>query len=119
MKDKLHALDAIKTKSQTQVARDLGIPESTLRGWKSQEEKLRASLCKVEEEAGLKAKRLKTAKDVSLDDSLYEWFVQARSEGLPISGPILKAQAGKFDKQINGETSQFKVCNGRLDRHVL
>ena len=116
MKDKLHALDAIKTKSQTQVARDLGISESTLRGWKSQEEKLCASLCKVEEEAGLKAKRLKTAKDVSLDDSLDEWFVQARSEGLPISGPILKAQAEKFDKQINGETSQFKAINGWLDQ---
>uniref|UniRef100_UPI00358F3C65 tigger transposable element derived 5-like n=1 Tax=Myxine glutinosa TaxID=7769 RepID=UPI00358F3C65 len=116
VKDKLHALDAIKTKSQTQVARDPGIPESTLRGWKSQEEKLRVSLCKVEEEAGLKAKHLKTAKDGSLDDSLYEWFVQARSEGLPISGPILKAQAEKFDKQINGETSQFKASNGWLDR---
>uniref|UniRef100_UPI00358F13F2 tigger transposable element derived 5-like n=1 Tax=Myxine glutinosa TaxID=7769 RepID=UPI00358F13F2 len=116
VKDKLHALDAIKTKSQTQVARDLGISESTLCGWKSQEEKLLASLCKVEEEAGLKAKRLNTAKDVSHDDSLYEWFVQARSEGLPISGPILKAQAEKFDKQINGEISQFKASNGWLDR---
>uniref|UniRef100_UPI00358E3FF6 tigger transposable element derived 5-like n=1 Tax=Myxine glutinosa TaxID=7769 RepID=UPI00358E3FF6 len=116
VKDKLHALDAIKTKSQAQVARDLGIPESTLRGWKSQEERLRALLCKVEEGEGLKAKRLQTAKDVSLDDSLYEWFVKAHSEGLSISGPILKAQAEKFDKQINGETSQFKARNGWLDR---
>jgi hypothetical protein len=98
------------------VARDLGIPESTLRGWKSQEENLKSSLFKVEEEAGLKAKIIKTAKDLSLDQALYDWFVEARSEGLTISGPILKAQAEKFDKQMNGETSQFKASNGWLDR---
>jgi len=54
-------------------------------GWKSQEQKIRASLCTVEEVAGLKAKHLKTANDVNLDNTLYEWFVQAHSEGLPIS----------------------------------
>jgi len=94
----------------------VGISESTRRGWKSQEQKLRASLCTVEEEAGLKAKRLKTAKDVKLDNALYGWFVQANSEGLPISSSILKAQAKKFDKQTNRETSEFKASNGRLNR---
>ena len=34
-----------------QVARDLGIPESTLHGWKSQEQKFCATLCTAEEEA--------------------------------------------------------------------
>ncbi|XP_072905188.1 prostatic acid phosphatase-like isoform X3 [Hemitrygon akajei] len=116
VRDKLHRLDAIKTKSQTQVAGDLRVPESTLRGWKSHKEKFCALICKVEEEAGPKARHLKTAKGVSLDDSLYEWFVQVHSEGLPISSPILKVQAKKFDKQINGETSQFKASNGWLTR---
>jgi hypothetical protein len=43
---------------------------------------------------------------------LFDWFVKARSEGLAISGPILKAQEEKFDKQINGEASQFKASKG-------
>uniref|UniRef100_A0A674KH34 HTH CENPB-type domain-containing protein n=1 Tax=Terrapene triunguis TaxID=2587831 RepID=A0A674KH34_9SAUR len=96
--EKLYALDQLKKgKQQTQLARDLGISESTLRGWK-------------------KRRKVKFANDESLDSALYQWFVQARSEGVPISGPILKAQAEKFDRLINGNESKFKASNGWLDR---
>ena len=41
--EKLYALDQLKKgKQQTQLARDLGISESTLRGWKTEEGKLRS-----------------------------------------------------------------------------
>ena len=52
-------------------------------------------------EGELKAKHLKTANDVNPDKALYDWFVQARSEGLLISYSIIKDQAEKFNKQIN------------------
>uniref|UniRef100_A0A8C3F939 Transposase n=1 Tax=Chrysemys picta bellii TaxID=8478 RepID=A0A8C3F939_CHRPI len=90
-REKLYALDQLKKgKQQSQLARYLGISKSTLRGWKK-EEKLRNS-------------------------ALYQWFVQARSEVVPISGPILKAQAEKFDRLSNGNESKFKANNGWLDR---
>ncbi|CAM4450211.1 unnamed protein product, partial [Caretta caretta] len=91
--EKLYALDQLKKgKQQTQLARDLGISESTLRGWKK-EEKLCSLPCILEEETGLQCKKVKFANDESLDSALYQWFVQARSEGVPVSGPILKVQA--------------------------
>uniref|UniRef100_A0A8C3FL07 HTH CENPB-type domain-containing protein n=1 Tax=Chrysemys picta bellii TaxID=8478 RepID=A0A8C3FL07_CHRPI len=113
--EKLYALDQLKKgKQQTQLARDLGIRESTLRGWKK-EEKLRSLPCILEEETGLQRKKVKFANDESLDSALYQWFVQARSEEVPISGPILKAQAEKFDHLINGNESKFKSSNVWLD----
>ncbi|MEW8544978.1 MAG: transposase, partial [Candidatus Thiodiazotropha sp.] len=48
--------------------------------------------------------------------ALHQWFVQARAEGVPISGTIVQAQAEKFDRQLNGEESTFKASTGWLDR---
>uniref|UniRef100_A0A8C3FM42 HTH CENPB-type domain-containing protein n=1 Tax=Chrysemys picta bellii TaxID=8478 RepID=A0A8C3FM42_CHRPI len=114
---KLYALDQLKKgKQTTQLARDLGISEFTMQGWKKEEEKLRSLPCVLEEETDLQCKKVKFANDESLDSALYQWFVQARSEGVPISGPILKAQAEKFDHLINGNESKFKASNDWLDR---
>ncbi|CAM5126520.1 unnamed protein product [Eretmochelys imbricata] len=114
--EKLYILDQLKKgKQQTQLARDLGISESILQEWKK-EEKLRSQPCILEGETGLQRKKVKFANDKSLDSTLYKWFVQARSKGVPISGPILKAQAEKFDRLINGNESKFKESNGWLDR---
>uniref|UniRef100_A0A452ILK5 HTH CENPB-type domain-containing protein n=1 Tax=Gopherus agassizii TaxID=38772 RepID=A0A452ILK5_9SAUR len=70
----------------------------------------------LEEETGLQCKKIKSANDKSLDSALYQWFVRACSEGVPISGPILKAQAKKFDHLINQNESKFKTSNGWQDR---
>ncbi|KAG6935897.1 tigger transposable element derived 5, partial [Chelydra serpentina] len=111
--EKLYALDQLKKgKQHTQLARDLGINYSTLRWWKNEEEKLRSLPRILEKETGLQRKKVKFANDERLDSALYQWFVQARSEGVPISGPILKAQAVKFDRLINGNYSKFKASNG-------
>uniref|UniRef100_A0A452GYF0 HTH CENPB-type domain-containing protein n=1 Tax=Gopherus agassizii TaxID=38772 RepID=A0A452GYF0_9SAUR len=109
--EKLQALEQLKKgKQQTQLARDLGIIKSTLRGWKK-EEKFRSLPCVLEAETSLQRKKVKFANDEHLDSELYRWLVQAHSEGVPISGPILKAQAEKFDRLINGNESKFKASN--------
>ena len=49
--EKLYALDQLKTgKQQTQLARNIGITESTLWGWKTEEGKLRSLPNILEEE---------------------------------------------------------------------
>ena len=69
-----YALDQLKKgKQQTQLARDLGISESTLRGWKTDEGKLRSLPKILEEETGLQRKRVKLANDNVLDSALYQW----------------------------------------------
>ena len=49
---------------------------------------------------GLARKRLWLANDSNLDQALYHWFVQARADGVPISGPVVCVKATNLDKTI-------------------
>ena len=40
-------------------------------------------------------------KDVQLDEALYLQLVQKRSEGVPVSGPILRDKAKQFNEQLH------------------
>lgn len=44
---------------------------------------------------------------------LYEWFLDARSRNLPISGPLLKTQAKLIAERLGN--SDFKASNGWLE----
>uniref|UniRef100_H3AZH0 HTH CENPB-type domain-containing protein n=1 Tax=Latimeria chalumnae TaxID=7897 RepID=H3AZH0_LATCH len=77
------------------------MPESTLRGWLKEEYNLRAFVMTVSETEGLSRKRAHTASDAPFDTAVYNWFVQERAVGTPISGPIVKAQAEKFCKELS------------------
>ena len=50
-----------------------------------------------------------------MDKALYAWFVQQRSSGTPISGPLLQEKAKHFSTQLNtAETAdrEFKASTG-------
>ena len=94
----------------------IGTRESTVGGWKKEEEKLRSLVQDLEEDVGLKRKRARLANDTQLDSALHQWFVQARADGVPISGAIVQAEAEKFDKQLNGDECNFKASTGWLER---
>ncbi|XP_006009662.1 tigger transposable element-derived protein 2-like [Latimeria chalumnae] len=68
----------------------------------------------VSETEGLSRKRACTASDAPLDTAVYNWFVQERAVGTPISGPIVKAQAEKFCQKLNGDNN-FAASQGWLD----
>ena len=48
-------------------------------------------------------KTMKPAKFDELDRVLYEWFKQRRSEGIPISGFILREKGREFHKTMDQE----------------
>lgn len=60
------------------------------------------------------AKKLKKCVKDDIDKALIVWFKNQRSAGLPINGPILKAQAEKFAKQLGYK--DFTCNNGWIDR---
>ena len=68
------------------VAREMCIADSTLRGWLKDQAKIREFADSVKTIKGLSKKRARTAADPNHDKALYNWFVQERSEGKPISG---------------------------------
>ena len=51
-----------------------------------------------------------------LDKGLYLWFESVRRNGADVTGPILKAKAIDFAKQLNVE--KFKSSNGFFSRFV-
>ena len=116
VQQKLQIVSRIRNgETQAKVSREAGIPESTLRGWLKEEPKLRQFLEEVDSDDGIKRKRTRTAKDPVLDKAVFNWFVQQRSEGLPISGPLVQAQAQGLSDSIHGEGA-FHASRGWLHR---
>lgn len=72
--------------SITALSKELDIGKSTISDIKKSEEKLTAFATKMDSvEGSLKRKTMKMASDSKLDDAMYLWFAQKRSQGVPIS----------------------------------
>lgn len=56
---------------------------------------------------------MRTANDSTLDDAVFLWFIQRRSVGEPISGPLLYEKALDLNKKMGGP-SEFKASTGWL-----
>ena len=64
-----------------------------------------------------KRKIMRMAADDKLDEALYLWFVQKRSQGMPISGPVLCEKATQLNSKIHGDSApDFKASKGWLWR---
>ncbi|XP_028664025.1 jerky protein homolog-like [Erpetoichthys calabaricus] len=70
------------------------------------------------DEGGLRRKRARTAKDPELEKATFNAFCEARNNGIPISGPVIQAQAEKLCKEIHGPDAdpEFTVSSGWLKR---
>jgi len=53
--------------------------------------------------------------DSALDKGLYRWFLQMRSLGNPVSGPVLQEKVMVFNNLFNGP-KDFHASNGWLHK---
>ncbi|KAJ1194709.1 hypothetical protein NDU88_003995 [Pleurodeles waltl] len=113
IKDKLQAIERVKNgERQASVSRDFGVPGGTLRGWLKDEQKLRWFLDQLGGDVGTHRKKMRLANEEEIDRAVYTWFVALRQQGIPLSGPIIQAQAEAFARQIYGEDCTFKASHG-------
>ena len=72
----------------------------------------------LETSEGLKRKSLKVAHDEQLDKALYAWFIQQRTSGTPISGPLLQEKAKHFYSHLHTDPADgdFKASTGWLEK---
>ena len=110
--DKYQALNDIETGlSKKEVARKHDVPLSTLSTWFKNKEKI---INAVTQGKGRKTKNVKGGRNDELDQAVYKYFLNLRSQNIPVSGPILKEKAMAYARQLN--ISDFKGSDEWLDR---
>ncbi|XP_027308598.2 tigger transposable element-derived protein 5 [Anas platyrhynchos] len=113
IKDKLRAIERVKKgERQAAVCRAFGVPGGTLRGWLKDEGKLRWFLEQLGGEVGTQRKKMRLANEEEIDRAVYAWFLALRRHGVPLSGPLIQAQAEAFARQIYGPECTFKASHG-------
>ncbi|GBP73928.1 Jerky protein [Eumeta japonica] len=117
LKDKINIIDSLK-KGETgrKLADKYGVGTSTISDIKKNTDSILLYTCKLDSEDGSKhRKMMKKPKNELLEDALYCWFLQKRSTGQPISGPLLCKKALELNKKLGGDES-FVASNGWLYR---
>ena len=90
-----------KGASITSLSKELGLGKSTICDIKQNEDKLVTFVEKLNSAEGSKTRTtMKAAKDKKLDEAVAMWLMQKRSEGVPISGPILMAKALQYHTKL-------------------
>lgn len=86
---------------------------SILRIKKSEEELKKKRNVLLATQGNIFKKRCTNIEGSKLEQSLYNWFLQKRSIGDPVTGPMLKEKALEFNALLNGPLN-FKASNGFL-----
>ena len=110
MKNKYDALKELeKEVPQKEVALRFGVQKSTLFTWKRNKTKIEEAY-----HAGLGNKRTRPEKYEDLNKALMKWFLNCRSENIPLNGPLLKEKAIAFATELKIEN--FQASDGWLEK---
>ena len=99
LSDKILVIEMLQKKiSQSAVAKSFGISQSQVsRIWKGKEK----LLCAHQKNANPSRKRARESAHVDVEKALLQWFEQAKSLGIQVSGPMLQEKAKEFGKTMN------------------
>ena len=119
IKDKLDILNALEKGTKVrEIVSKYKIGSSTVYDKKKAKNELRNFQSQQNIAAGAenlaKRKRLVTGRIKTIDESVYEWYKQQRSVGVPIRGTDLQDAADRFAKHLN--IQNFTASNGWLFR---
>lgn len=83
-----------------------------------QKQKLKDFVAERERENGSARKKMRMSDDDALDKAVYLWFIQERSKGIPVSGPLIMEKARLLHKVIYPDVAEdtFKASPGWLHR---
>lgn len=106
---KVEILRALKNGlSRQEVMVKYDVKRSTLSTYVKNEEQILQAF--EGEKFGASRKRLRTAAHPKLEEALLQWVVSARNANLPLSGPLIMAQAEKFAAMM--DIDSFKASEG-------
>ena len=85
-----------KGEKGSNLSAEYGVSKQQISDIRKNKEKIMKFADNLETSEGLKRKSLKVAHDEQLDNTLYAWFIQQRTSGTPISGPLLQEKVKHF-----------------------
>ncbi|XP_067136655.1 jerky protein homolog-like [Centruroides vittatus] len=115
--DKLKIIEQLKCGSSGEtLAREYGVGKATISRIKKNSDAIKKFASVFDSEGGsLHRKTMRMAENQDLDTAVYTWFIQVRSQGQPISGPMICEKALEMNKKLGGN-ADFKATNGWLKR---
>ncbi|MFS1564304.1 MAG: hypothetical protein ACL7AX_13000 [Candidatus Arsenophonus phytopathogenicus] len=103
-----------KGESGQRLSEEYGVGTSTVSDIKKNAASILKFVSVLESEDGSSSRKMmRRANNDTVDDAVFKWFVQKRSQGQPISGPILCEKALRFNEMLNGP-KDFKASTGWL-----
>ena len=117
LESKLAILDTLsKGVSQANLAAQYGVGKSTISDIKKSEGKIRQYVAVLDNQGvSTSRKVMRLAKEDRLEEALYLWFLQKRSQGIAVNGPLLAKKAEELHKSME-LPSEFKASSGWLWR---
>ena len=86
------------------MAQEYGIGKTTVYDLKKNGNKIKTYASNMES-LSFNRKIMRMAADDKLDEALYLWFVQKRSQSMPVSGPVLCEKATQLHTKIHGDSA--------------
>ncbi|XP_051162408.1 jerky protein homolog-like [Leptopilina boulardi] len=113
--DKIKIIESLKKGESGRLLADkYGVGTSTISDIKKNAESILNYKVKIDSQDGsINRKAMKDPPNKLLEDAVYSWFLQKRSTGRPISGPLLREKALDLNKKLGGSAS-FLASNGWL-----
>ena len=117
--EKIAILELIKKQpsntSQRRLAEITGVPKSTVARIVQQQHKILHELTLYTKgERRLYQKRKREGKDPDVEEALSQWFSIVNTQGLHVTGPVLKSKSEEFAKMLGH--NDFKATDGWLSR---
>ena len=102
LKTKYECLKGIEGgKKRADLATKYKVAVNTISDWVRNKDKIVKDYLSGEQSSSMKYKR--PSKHERVDKALFAWFVQARSNNVPLCGPILLEKANHFCSSLYGE----------------
>ncbi|XP_015435795.1 PREDICTED: jerky protein homolog-like [Dufourea novaeangliae] len=102
--------------SAAKLAKIYGIGKATITGIKNQKDAIENYLLQADTlDVSNNRKSMMVPKNKNVDDAVFQWFLENREKGVPITGPILCEKALEFNEKLKGNPN-FKASSGWLEK---
>lgn len=112
--DKDKMLKALENQPLLSVSQEYHVNEKLLLKWKKSRKEIQAAA----QDGSLRDKKKKRSSMEDVDQAVHDWFINARTAGIPLNGPLVRQKALKLNEEMGGNPN-FQASPGWFTRWKL